>query len=411
MLIAILVFALTNWLFDIWGITARVYDETGELISGNFHNISVFFMRMGIRLALLPLVAGLSFEMLKGLAALPDNWFVKIFRAPGLALQRLTTYEPDDDQMLEVAIISFMAAKAMDEDENIADLKFGQKTIIELREQIADNLKNTNADSSEIDWILCHVYKCKRNEISFQEKSTLDQYLSIKDILKRRQCHEPLWYILGYTDFYKSRIFVNKNALIPRNDTEILVENAIKIINDNELKNILEIGTGSGCIAKALSKFTNAKIYASDVSEEALRVAKKNLGDKVALYKGDMFNQRADKGDNMSVNEYGIPCEIKFDLIISNPPYIKTADIEALDEEVKNYEPLLALDGGEDGLKYYKIFAGEAQNHLVENGCLMLEIGADQAEEVNGLLKENFTNIKTIKDLNGLDRVVTAKKK
>ncbi|MCL2861767.1 MAG: peptide chain release factor N(5)-glutamine methyltransferase [Firmicutes bacterium] len=438
MIIAIVVFSITNWLFDMWGINEEALGRWGAM-----------FSRMGIRLALLPFVAGLSFELLKLLAILPDNWFVKIFRAPGLALQRLTTYEPNDDKMLEVAIISFMAAKAMDENENITDIKFGQKTIAELREQIADEIKNTNADNSEIDWILCHVFKCKRNEISSQEKSTLDQYLSIKDILRKRKEREPLWYILGYTDFYKSRIFVNNNVLIPRNDTEILVDEAIKLISTHNAQrtthndwqtaedaesgvptepisvgaascrplNVLEIGTGSGCISKALSKFTKAKIYATDVSEEVLKIARKNVGEKVLLHKGDMFEIGDPIGaatcrplpESEENSGRSMPAPTTYDLIISNPPYIKTADIDTLDEEVKNFEPHLALDGGEDGLKYYRIFAKEAQNHLNKNGYLMLEIGFDQSEQVSELLKENFTDIKIIKDLNGLDRVIIAR--
>ncbi|MCL2255330.1 MAG: DUF1385 domain-containing protein, partial [Firmicutes bacterium] len=180
MIISIVVFALATWLFEIWGINEYNLGRAGSM-----------FSRMGIRLAMLPLVAGLSFELLKLLAMLPDNWFFNLPKLPGLALQRLTTYEPNDERMLEVAITSFMAAKAMDEDENSEDIRFGQKTISEIKEKISFELTNTNADPSEVDWIICHVFKCRRSEISQQGKSTLDQYLAIKDILKRRKLREP----------------------------------------------------------------------------------------------------------------------------------------------------------------------------------------------------------------------------
>ena len=189
--------------------------------------------------------------------------------------------------------------------------------------------------------------------------------------------------------------------LAPRQDTEILVEQAIKYINDQQqVQKVLDLCTGSGAIAITIAKNTNSKVTATDISKRALAVATKNaknLDAKVTFLQSDAFKD--------------LKPSSKFDIIISNPPYIPTKVIETLDEEVKNHDPLIALDGGEDGLDFYKIIADNAPKHLSKGGVLMLEIGYDQKQSVPKLLQTKFKDIQVLNDYGGNPRVVIATKK
>ena len=207
----------------------------------------------------------------------------------------------------------------------------------------------------------------------------------------------PLQYVVNHQEFMKLPFYVDENVLIPRQDTEIVVEEAIGLIKANNYKTVLDLCTGSGAIAISIAKYTNANVVATDISKEALEVARKNAKTNevdVKFIESDMFNN----------------VEGKFDLIISNPPYIKTSEMENLQEIVKK-EPKLALDGDIDGLKFYRIIAENAYKHLNENGSLVLEIGFDQKQEVTDLLKENYTLIECKKDLGQNDRVIICKRK
>lgn len=212
------------------------------------------------------------------------------------------------------------------------------------------------------------------------------------DYIDRRAKHEPLQYITGSTCFMGLDFKVTPDVLIPRFDTEVLLENVMKHIKKED--RVLDICTGSGCIAISLAKLTGCSVTAADISEKALLVAEDNNisnGTNVIFIQSDMFK-----------NVTGC-----FDYIVSNPPYIRTADIYELDTEVKDNEPFLALDGHEDGLAFYRILAKEAGKYLKASGGIFLEIGYDQGEAVSELLRENnFDNISMIKDLAGLDRVV-----
>jgi release factor glutamine methyltransferase len=269
------------------------------------------------------------------------------------------------------------------------------------------------------------------------EEVTDELYRIYKTKLERLISHEPIQYILNLQEFMGYDFYVDKNVLIPQPDTEILVQEAIYIVKEkvgfqnkakNGIKNdeqnkeknnkqynepndkkigsqsskieILDLCTGSGAIAVSLSKILeNVSVFASDISEGALKIAQKNAlknNANVTFLKSNMF-------ENISQ-------ENKFNIIVSNPPYIETEVIKTLSKEVKN-EPILALDGGKDGLDFYKNIAKNAKSYLKENGYLALEIGYNQKESVQKILKENgYKNIYSKKDLSGNDRVVVAKK-
>ena len=215
--------------------------------------------------------------------------------------------------------------------------------------------------------------------------------------IARRSRREPLQYILGTQPFMGQLLSVSPAALIPRQDTEILCEEAIKHLKPG--MRVLDLCTGTGALAIAMkAACPKAIITATDISEAAAALARENanrLGTDIHFVTGDLFAPLADA------------C---FDLIVSNPPYIPHNELPGLQAEVL-YEPVTALDGGDDGLDFYRRIAAEAPRHLNAGGCLLLEIGSDQAADVTGLLSDNaFTNIRVIRDLAGLDRVVAADK-
>ena len=233
-------------------------------------------------------------------------------------------------------------------------------------------------------------------------------------LISYRSQHYPLQYILGEAYFCGMRFDVDENVLIPRFDTETLVE---KVLDDNQDKNksVLDLCTGSGCIAIALANLGGYKtIIASDISIDAIQVASHNADNLIHKTSFDdeqdqkLYFLQSDLFDNFSkiIDNIGID---KFDIITCNPPYIRSKDIEKLDIEVKKFEPRLALDGDEDGLKYYKRISKEAKQYLNKNGKIYLEIGFDQANDVKKIFeKEKYQKIEVIKDLAGNDRVFIA---
>ena len=210
----------------------------------------------------------------------------------------------------------------------------------------------------------------------------------------------PLQYITNYQEFMGLLFYVDSNVLIPQPDTEILVEEVLDILKkDLNKKSVLDLCTGSGAIGISIAKYSDSIVTMSDISEGALEIARKNAAtngviDKCNFILSDMFK---------NINE-------KFDIIVSNPPYIKTKVINTLDIEVLN-EPILALDGGEDGLNFYRIIAENAYKYLNKDGILALEIGYDQKEEVMALLEKvgQYTDIYCKKDLGDNDRVIVCK--
>ena len=225
------------------------------------------------------------------------------------------------------------------------------------------------------------------------EKNKAEEFFRL---IERRSKRIPLSYVIGTRDFFGLTFKVDENVLIPEQETELLVEEVIK---HSEGKSVLDMCTGSGCIAISIALFGKpSKVAASDISEKALKVARENAkslkAGEISFIQGDMFENVTDK----------------FDIIVSNPPYIETGEIDELMPEVRDYIPRLALDGDIDGLKFYRIISKEAVKKLNKNGRIFYEIGYNQSRAVASILLENgFTDVKIMKDYSGLDRIVMAK--
>ena len=253
-------------------------------------------------------------------------------------------------------------------------------------------------EKSDLDFIFAEVLNKSRAEIRLVKNISKADYKKIESIVKRRAEGEPISKIFGYVNFYGLNFRVTKDVLSPRMDTERLVETVLKEIKPKQT--VLDIGTGSGAIAITLAKNSSGKVTAVDISSEALNVAKQNAKDnkvKVKFVNSDLF----DKIGKLT----------KFDIIVSNPPYIPSKDIDNLDVEVKKFDPLVALDGGEDGLSFYSRIIEQAPLKLNKNGKIFFEVGIGQANSVKKLLQKNFKDIRIIKDYNKIDRVVCATKK
>lgn len=266
--------------------------------------------------------------------------------------------------------------------------------------QIAKNkFKQQEIVDADIDawYLLAHVFNIKRMWYLLHENDlapvTESEYFLT--LVKERAKHTPLQHLTGTQEFMGLEFDVNENVLIPRQDTEILVEEVMKIA---EGKSVLDMCTGSGCIIVSLAKLSKLKKAAGvDLSEKALTVAAKNaIKHKVEIeyIHSNLFEQ----------------VEGIYDIIVSNPPYIPSAEINNLMSEVKDHEPVLALDGAEDGLEFYRKISSEAKKYLKNSGSIFFEIGHDQGEDVKQILiQEGFAEIIIKKDLSGLDRVVSAK--
>ena len=351
--------------------------------------------RILIKIASFPLLAGISYEVLKALAKTKSKFFW-IFKAPGLAIQKITTREPDDS-MLEVAIKAFETVRVMDEDGTVPEQTFVvAKKCKDVLAEVKIALKESGIeDDADAEWIVSLVTKLKRSEVSSCEKVITPKYIEkIYRITNERKKGRPLWYVIGDADFYGFTVKVDERVLIPRPETENLVENVLKHIK--KPCSVLDLCTGSGAIAIAIKKLkSDCQVTASDISSGAIELASENAlsnNAEITFIKSDIF---AD-------------IEERFDIIVSNPPYIKTSDIDALQKEVKDYEPIIALDGGEDGLRYYREIANQVKSHLNDGGMLFLEVGYDQAKAVSELLK-GFSEVRIEKDLQGVERIVIAK--
>jgi len=386
MLISILLFSFVEYLLGLMGFVIADLPYSPAIKR---------LIRIAVKLAMLPLVAGVSYEMLKLLARF-DNIFAKILKAPGLLIQRITTREPDDS-MLEVAIKAFTTVQELDANPEMATTKFDvQKSYPKCREEVLSYLADYPDKEAKADWIFTEVTGISRSVLPSVKTIYESQADKCVEIAKKAKDGVPLQYIVGKQYFYGYEFAVNENVLIPRQDTEILVETALKSLRPDS--KVLDICTGSGCIAISLAKEfekneTEQKptFTAADVSENALEVAKKNaenLGVSINFLQSDMFENITDT----------------YDVITANPPYISASEMEELPPDVKK-EPSIALFGGEDGLDYYRKLKDAP---LKENGVLIMEIGDRQADAVKEIFK-GF-DVEVVQDLGGADRVVIARK-
>lgn len=272
--------------------------------------------------------------------------------------------------------------------------------IKEIQKIANDELKNIKEANLKIRILFSKVLNIPKEFLLAHSEDEIDdnQKEKILEGIKKLNDNIPIQYIVNEQEFMGLKFFVDENVLIPQPDTEILVEQIINNYKERKIK-ILDLCTGSGCIAISLKHYLpQSEIFASDISEKALNIAQNNAkqnNTEINFIKSDLFQNLQDK----------------FDIIVSNPPYIKTDIIKTLDEEVQN-EPIIALDGGNDGLDFYEKILKEAYNYLKDEGKLYLEIGYDQKEDLINLYKNDkrYKNIECIKDLANNDRVIIIEK-
>lgn len=258
--------------------------------------------------------------------------------------------------------------------------------------------------------LLSHILSCQRIELytDFDKIVNPTKLQELRALVKRGSQHEPIAYLVGRCEFYSLRIKVNSSCLIPRPETELLVERGMDFLRRRQGEQaVLDLCTGSGCIAIALAKnYPNCHITATDISDDALSIADENikahdLADRIHLMSGDLFDPIIEGLD-----------EAKFDLIVCNPPYVTSAEMETLDKNVKDYEPHTALHAGKEGLDVYRRIFAQVDKFLKPDAALILEIGYTQGKAVQQLLEETseFQKITVEKDPSNKDRIVTAKK-
>lgn len=379
LVISILVFSLANFLVADW-------------IQTEFAALN-FILRFMLKLVLLPIVAGISYEILKLLAKIQSPVVLPL-KAPGLLLQMLTTKEPSDD-MIECAIVAFNKVLEMDADPSVPERHFATEIkLSKLLEKMKKSFADQNIDESDAEWIVSLQLGIPRSDLSEERIVRQSECKKILDIFDQRMTGRPLWYIFGDTDFYGYRIAVDERVLIPRPETEQLVELALPLINDGD--SVLDLCTGSGAVAIAVAcetaKDKKVKVTASDVSEDALAVARQNAAAnhaEINFIRSDVFE-----------GIYG-----RFHLITANPPYVRSGEMDGLQREVKDFEPELALNGGEDGLDIYRRIAERLPRFLIPGGTLILECGEDQAQAIVKLFSYCDYSM-VVKDLEGNDRFV-----
>ena len=350
-----------------------------------------FFLNFLVNLAVLLLSIMLCYEILKlidlsGWSYLKSLCFVTSF----FVTMRPSLTHVETVLTAETEVLFLTSQK----DRNVME-NDGKKPFSVVYAEARNKLQSV--DTSDVDWIIATVLNKNRAEVKLVESVTDKEYRDIMRAVARRANGESVDNIFGYTEFYGLRFDVNKKVLTPRMETEILVEQVLKNIKKKD--KVLDVGTGSGAIAVTIAKFSDASVTALDVSRQALQVAignAKKHNVKVEFIESNLF-------ENLKKRR-------KFDIIVSNPPYIPTKDIANLDVNVRECDPKLALDGGEDGLSFYREITNESVKHLYKNGMLFYEVGKGQAGAVKKLMKEcGFKEIKIVKDYNKIDRVVYGK--
>jgi len=275
--------------------------------------------------------------------------------------------------------------------------------------RVRKSLKNAGVESSEFEakLIVAHCAERSREELLAMGKifaTDINIRRKIDESLERRLKGEPLAYVLGEWEFYSLPLIINENVLIPRIDTELLAQETISLLKRKVWQTrMLDLCCGSGCIGLAVAaNVPNCRIVMIDSSEKALAVCRQNM------IKTNLSRHITAMDADILIKPPAILGE--FDVIVSNPPYIPTGDIDSLDSSVKDYEPVIALDGGEDGLEYFHAIARDWKDLLKKGGHLVFECGEGQAAAVRYILKQNgFTDIKTYKDTLSIERVITGR--
>lgn len=268
--------------------------------------------------------------------------------------------------------------------------------LLDLRKELKMQFSQHNIEIVDVDFIISEVLGVSRTELVLVDDVSDEQEKIIKEKASLRLNNVPVEKIFHKAYFYGYKFMVDENVLSPRPESELLVDNALKYIKENDYKSVLDVCTGSGCLAISVKKNASVEVTASDVSIKALKIAKQNAKDldaEINFVRSNMFEK----------------IEGKFDLIISNPPYIDSEEVETLEKEVKDNDPILALDGGEMGLKYYNIIHENLRKYLNENGMLIIEIGEDQKELLTALFND-FNLVECIQDYEGHDRVLVFKR-
>lgn len=284
-------------------------------------------------------------------------------------------------------------------------------SIKETIDQAMEKLSSHEIESPEVvcELLLRHVLKCRRIDLylNLNQQMTQSQLESFYNLLKQRLAGKPVQYIINSANFFGLELYVDENVLIPRPETEILVEAVLRRLSNLDRRSmIIDWGTGSGNIAIALASHLDCEIYAVDVSEKALQIAQRNilthsLESKIKLVLGDSFTALANE------------LRGKVDAVVSNPPYVKPEERNSLPQEVRDYEPKEALFDKKDGLYFTGEIILGAKDFLKPEGLLALEVALGQAEEVRNLIGQsgNYKDVETELDLVGIERVVLAQKK
>jgi len=289
-----------------------------------------------------------------------------------------------------------------DDEKDKKEKKKNKKEFLELLTKSTVYLKKMGSKEAKLDveHVFSYVLKVPRLQmtLTFDREITDDEKRKIREMLieigKKKR---PLQYVLGFEEFYGYKFYVDESVLIPRPETELLVEKCIALMENIEEPKILDIGSGSGAISISLGKeLTKSMVLGVDISEKALEIAKKNK--KI----NEATNVKFMKSDILEGVNYK-----KFNLIVSNPPYIPDYEYEELEDKVLKYEPKLALTAPNNGLYFYEEISKNAPNYLVENGYLAFEIGYNQGEEVKKIMEKNdFRNVEVYYDYAGLERIV-----
>ena len=349
-----------------------------------------------LQVMLLPFLAGFSYELVMYTEYLPN--FLKFLAYPAMSIQLITTKEPSDDK-IELAIYTLFGC--INGENQVSISKFVKDYLLYNKSIKKDfNIKEALNIFSSIKNIDVNDIFINMDGIMLDYNEQIKTNMMLNRLYKD---NIPMAYIIGKVNFYNEQYIVNQDVLIPRVDSEILVEKAIEYINNENLNTMLDMCTGSGCIGISITK--NSKIkYTTliDVSKEALEITNKNIilnkvDKKCSTLHSDLFS-------NLNNSN------IKYDIIVSNPPYIPTKDINGLDASVKK-EPTIALDGGKDGMDFYRKILKQALNHLNNNAVLIFEIGYDELEKFKEIINRypEYKVVESLKDYGGNDRVVVCR--